>query len=186
MTATMGAMATLPTMGASPARAERTVAVAAGAGLSLSRLAGRGDLEEGYTLGPALLLDVGYRLHPRLALGLHTGFSSGSSTEYIADAAEDSFTYTTIELGLSAQLAITSRLWTAASLGSCWLTRYGNEYERDPDDHHLSYGLTLGGDLLVRPDGHRLGAYARVMQTATYDSYEGLRGFAFGVAYRYW
>ena len=173
-------------LGTTPARADQPLAVSAGAGLSLSRLAGKGDLQGDYTLGPALQLDGGYRVLPSLALGLHAGFSSGSSIDYVADAAEDQFTYTTTELGLSAQLAITSRLWAAVSLGLARLSRYGTQYDRNTDDSPLSFGLTLGGDLLAYRDGHRLGAFARILQTSNYDDSHGLRGYGFGVAYRYW
>jgi hypothetical protein len=179
---TFGMIGAIGTVEAQPARAERKLAVAAGAGLSSSALAG-GDLDEDYTFGVALQLDVGYRVLPRLALGAHAGLATGSSYEYIADAAEDPFRYTPLELGVSAQLALPSRLWAAPWLGKSWITRQGAEYGRDESD--LAYGLALGSDLFVRRDGHRLGAYARVMQTSSYDD-EGVRGYAFGVSYRRW
>lgn len=136
------------------------------------------------TWGPSFVVDVGYRVMPELALGVHAAVPMHTKTRPDWEA-NNSFdpgarlywrdvTYTPIRIGASAQLTVFDRLWLAPWLGF----ESGAAYEYR-EGQELAYGIGVGGDI-VTLDRTRFGV--RADATASPDHlYLGT-----GVAVRYW
>jgi hypothetical protein len=165
---------------------QRGVVATVGVGLASARFRGRYIDDELYEPAASLHADVGFRVFPWLAAGAHLGITVGTAVESSGDPGGDlDIFYTPIEIGISAQLLLTRRLWIAPWAGLSTYTQTNNYYE-EPDPG-LAYGVAVGGDFYLHPDGHRVGVYARYHETAAeFPGFHGMRSVAAGVAYRFW
>lgn len=152
-----------------------------GAGLASvakARLYGSSDP----TSGGELHVELAYRVNEAVALGAHAGMTFGTTQlEESYGMGSQSFvdrSMRPIEIGASMQLFPIDRLWAAPWVG---VVHIGGQIEQT----RLAVGASLGVDLLILSSGHRLGLYARGLQTSGYSNEDGIQAFMFGGSYGY-
>jgi hypothetical protein len=164
-----------------PASDERWLALRVGVGRSEvgMRRDYRGVLS---TSGTELHVDLAYRVNAAVALGVHAGMTVGTmQLEEVYDMGSQHLVERSmrpIEIGASLQLSPIDRLWAAPWIGAVHI---GGQIEQN----RLAIGGSLGVDLLILPSGHRLGLYARGLQTSGYSFEDGIQAFMFGGSYGY-
>lgn len=189
-------------LGSGPAVAEPVrpspFTVTAGLGVAMSDFPSDDYRSEGkdrsFTSGPALRVDVGYHVHPNLAIGVHTGLArvDGMDLEIRSMFSLDwPYTYTALEAGVTVQVKV-DRFWLAPWVGMQQLDASDGLYGEWQQDLTLGYGLAAGGTV-YRTGMHRVDLYASATRSVKPDPEygsiepysEAFLSFAAGVAYRY-
>ena len=137
------------------------VTTTAGLGASWSQYElASSDRFDDFRFGQALHLDVGYRVHHGVSIGVHTGVSraTGTDSNFMSHGP---FTYWPLELGITAQLVVLDQAWVAPWIG-VHRVRLGADSGTADATLSFGWGMAVGVDRPVG-DGHHLGVFASVV-----------------------
>lgn len=152
--------------------------------------------DDGFTAGPSLRFDLGYRIKPHLAIGAHFGVARGQSLQYESfESGEEpcppylyEFDYTSVEFGVMAQLVF-DRFWLAPWIGTSELLGETGDLD-SRGNTSLGYGVAAGYGFYALPSGHYVDVVASAARSLKDDSTDlgppvPFVAFSFGIAYRY-
>jgi hypothetical protein len=108
------------------------------------------DDDAGRRLDVGIQLGLGYRIQPRIALGVHGATTRSERRDsYFANGTDwyDDYKYTSKQLGLSATFALTDRIWMAPWLGTQIVNERGDEMSSRY--HQFAFGLGVGRDVVT-------------------------------------
>jgi hypothetical protein len=169
-----------------PARAESPFVATVGLGVATGKVTAS-QLTADTELGGGLLIDVGYRVHPSLAIGVHV-----AATYLRLGDPNPSMGFVPIELGLSAQYVIAEQVWIAPSIGieDDQLAHQTDQYVMLDRARTLALGLAVGVDL-ARDRAHRVGLFGALAHSSytapmTEVASQTFTALIVGVAVRYW
>jgi len=168
--------------------------VTAGLGVAWSHLESE-YYDLGYTSGLSLRVDVAYRIHPRIAIGIHGGYAAatGETAEYRPPICYVyDFDYHALELGVTAQLGL-DRFWIAPWFG---VSKLSTEYDdlAESGNATLGVGVAAGYGLYQTLGGHYIDVYTSAAGSLTDNPYyspgfppryEPFVSFTLGVDFRY-
>jgi hypothetical protein len=119
------------------------------------------DDEGGRRLDAGLQLALGYRVHPRIALGIHGATTRSERMDSYFTGGTDwyeHYEYTTKQIGLSSMFALSDRVWMTSWLGTQFVNERGEMSSRY---HQFAFGLGVGTDVLIT-GRNRLTIYAGI------------------------
>jgi hypothetical protein len=146
----------------------------------------------------ALRADFGFRVHPNVSVGVHTGIStSASATQFVflgsgPGPAGEMFPirYLPFEIGLGATFTH-DRIWFAPWFGLVDIQfKDGNDGISPP--RQTAFGFDAGYDLAVDPAGHRFGVIASLSHSGDWNTDPsastngGFLALTVGASYRFW
>ena len=117
------------------------------------------DDDAGRRFDAGIQLGLGYRIQPRIALGVHGATTRSERRDsYFANGTDyyDDYQYTSKQLGVSGTFALTDRMWIAPWLGMQFVNERG---EMSSSYRQLALGFGAGRDV-VTSGQHRLTIYA--------------------------
>jgi hypothetical protein len=172
-------------VGPAVAHAESPFIATVGVGAAVGKVTST-SLLPATELGGGLVIDVGYRVHPTFALGVHVAATYMKVTNPTNG-------FIPLELGVTAHYVIADQIWIAPSIG------IEDDNVTTPDGYPrlvdrqrtLAIGVAAGVDL-ARDHEHRIGLFAAVTHssyTAGVDRSPAEQSFTAliaGVVYRYW